>query len=51
MEMAIRNAIWEMLASGYEKDKIIEGFSLVDIEWLIEDVNEDYQEEINDENN
>ena len=51
MEMAIRNAIWEMLASGHEKDEIIEGFSLVDIECLIEDVNEDYQEEINDENN
>lgn len=51
MEMAIRNAIWEMLASGYKKDEIIEGFGLVDIEWTIEDVNEDYQEEIDNENN
>lgn len=51
MEMVIRSAIWEMLAMGYSSKDIKDGFECVNLIELIDDVEEDYQEELDNENN
>ena len=45
METEIRNAIWEMLASGNTANEIKDVFSLVDIDNLIDDVYVEYIEQ------
>ena len=42
METAIRDAIWKMLASDYSPQQIKDSFSLVDIDTLIDEVNEEF---------
>lgn len=46
METEIRNAIWEMLCN-YDKEEIKEAFSLVDIDSLIDEVSEEFEDENN----
>lgn len=44
METAIRDAIFEMLASGYTAQQIKDSFSLVDLESLIDEVEVEFNE-------
>lgn len=44
METAIRDAIWEMLASDYTAQQIKDSFNLVDIEILIDEVETEFNE-------
>lgn len=46
METQIYNAIWEMLASGFEEEEIKEGFEKVNINCLIDIVIDDYEKDL-----
>ena len=45
MEQAIRDAIWEMMASDYEQEEIKTTFNLINIEELIDEVAEKFDKE------
>lgn len=45
MEQQIANAIWEMLASGFDTAEIRDGFETVNIDGLIDEVFDEYDRE------